>query len=340
MHLVEQLPIDERFVPAEVFLALVRDDADVVRVLEHLVDLRDGDGACRAALGGAGAQASVGELVLDVLQSRLAGGVHLESEPNEGRTLFVDGDSADLAAVDAIDGVDVADGRFAERSALFGLLTHLVGDVGTFLGGAELVERGEDAVHELPDRSLVDRLGGGDEGDAALLQLRTDDGIVEAVPGHARELVDDDVVDVPLGADALQHLLERQPLTHFPSGAARLDVLVDDRDPELVGLAVAGLALRWEGDTFRVVVGVDLARCGDAEVDHRPLASRDVVHGLPDADVDGLEAELVGMRDGWGLVVERHGRGSFFSGMSGVAGSRDSGNDALRSLFIRAALQA
>lgn len=118
MHLVEQLAVDERFMPSGVLLALVRDDADVVRVLEHLVDLRDGDGACGAALGGAGAQASVGELVLDVLQGCLACGVHLECEPDEWRTLVVDGDSADLAAVDAVDGVDVADGRFAGSSQL------------------------------------------------------------------------------------------------------------------------------------------------------------------------------------------------------------------------------
>lgn len=185
LHLVEQLPVDERLVPAGVFLAFVRDDADVVRVLEHLVDLGDGDRAGGAALGGAGAQSSVGEFVLDVFEGRLACGVHLECEPDEWRTLVVDGDSADLAAVDAVDGVDVPDGCFAERAALLGLLAHLVGDVGSLFGGAELAERGEDAVHELPDRGLVDGLGGGDEGDSALLEFGTDDGIVEAVPGHA-----------------------------------------------------------------------------------------------------------------------------------------------------------
>jgi hypothetical protein len=71
-----------------------------------------------------------------------------------------------------------------------------------------LVERGQDAVHQLADRGVVDGLGGRDQGDASLAQVRHDDRVVVAVPRHARELVDDDDVDVALAAHPREHLLE------------------------------------------------------------------------------------------------------------------------------------
>jgi hypothetical protein len=49
-----------------------------------------------------------------------------------------------------------------------GFLAHLVSDVGTGLAGLVLVERCQDAVHQLADRGLVDGLGGRGQGDARL----------------------------------------------------------------------------------------------------------------------------------------------------------------------------
>nr|WP_255508228.1 hypothetical protein [Chryseoglobus sp. 28M-23] len=113
-------------------------------------------------------------------------------------------------------------------------------------------------MHELPDRGGVDRLGCGDQRHAALLQVGHDDGVVGTVPGEAGQLVDDDVVDVFVAADALQHLLEGNALGHLCSRDTGLDVLGDDGQPELFGLALAGLPLGGDRDAFGVIVGVDL----------------------------------------------------------------------------------
>nr|WP_307220010.1 hypothetical protein [Microbacterium sp. SORGH_AS_0888] len=92
-------------------------------------------------------------------------------------------------------------------------------------------------MHQLPDGRVVDLLGRGDERHAAFLKLGHNDGVVNAVAGEAIELVDDDVVDVLLAADALQHLLERHALLHLCAASPGFDVLLDDREAELVSLA-------------------------------------------------------------------------------------------------------
>ena len=61
-------------------------------------------------------------------------------------------------------------------------------------------------MHELADRGVVDGLGGGDQGDAALAEISHHDGVVEAVAGHAEKLVDDDHVDVTRSTNSSEHL--------------------------------------------------------------------------------------------------------------------------------------
>nr|WP_062950481.1 hypothetical protein [Brachybacterium sp. sponge] len=169
LHLVEQVLFDEGFVSAGVGLALVADLAEEVAVAEHLLDLGVRDRPGGTALGGAGAKPPVGELFGDVLERLVACGVQLEGELDERRAFGIDLDGVDLPAIDIFGDVEVPDGCTAEGAAVLGLLAHLVGDVGTVLTGAVLVERGEDAMHELPHRGGVDLLGRGDQGDSALL---------------------------------------------------------------------------------------------------------------------------------------------------------------------------
>ncbi len=157
--------------------------------------------------------------------------------------------------------------RQAKGAAVLGFLAHLVGDVGAGLAGLVFVEGGQDAVHELADGGVVDGLGGGDQRDATLAEIGHDDGVVEAVAGHAGELVDDDHVNVTRGSNSSQHLLEGDPLGHLGGGLAWLDELIDHSQAELVGLALARDPLGRDGDAFWVVVGVDLPSGGDAQVD-------------------------------------------------------------------------
>jgi hypothetical protein len=176
---------------------------------------------------------------------------------------------ADLAALVAVPGVEVAEFGPAQGAAAFGFLAHLVADVGAVLGGAVLVERGEDAVHELPDWGLVDAFGGRDQGGAVLAQGCQDQGVVEAVAVHPGQLVDDHVGDVPVGVDAFEHGLERGPFVHAGRGLAGLDVLLDHPGTEVGGLAQTGRPLGGDGDAFGVVVGLDLVGCADPQVQHR-----------------------------------------------------------------------
>ena len=266
----EEVLLDQGFMASLELFALVGDDAEVVAVAQHLGQLVDRDLRGRVPLCRAGTEPSVVELVGQVGEGVVAGGIELEGQLHQISPFRVDGDGADLAEVRAVEDVEVAERCPAERAAVLGLLAHLVRDIGAGLAGLVLVEGSQDPVHELSDGCVVNGLGGRDEGDAALTQVGHDDGVVVAVAGHAGELVDDDVVDVLGLADAGEHLLEGDALGHFGGGLARLDVLVHHRQPELVGLAQAGHPLGRDGVAFRVVVGIDLAGTGHSQVDHRP----------------------------------------------------------------------
>ncbi|MCO7202144.1 hypothetical protein NH287_01255 [Microbacterium sp. CnD16-F] len=219
-------------------------------------------------------EATVGELIDDLVHRVLTRGIEVERELDERGSLFVDPDCADLAPVDPIDGVEVSDGGSPDRPATLCLLRHLVRDVRAVLSGAVLVEGGQDAVHELPNRRGVNLLRGGDELDAALLEVGHDDGVIDTVAGEPGELVDDDVVNVAVAANAFEHLLEGNSLGHLGGGSPGFDVLGHDRDAELFGLALTGNALGRNGDAFGVVVGVHLALGAHTQVDNRAAPGR------------------------------------------------------------------
>jgi len=75
-----------------------------------------------------------------------------------GAALLVDGNGADLAALELIAHVAVAKGGGTNGSAVLGLLSHLVADVGAICVRAVLVEGSQQTVHELAGRRLVDVL--------------------------------------------------------------------------------------------------------------------------------------------------------------------------------------
>ncbi len=253
--------------PAGVSLALVADFAEVVAVAEHLLDLRVRNWPGGRPLHGPGAQPPVGEFLGDVSEGLVPARVQLEREFHERRAFGIGLDGVDLPLVDVLGDIEIADGRASQRAAVHSLAFHLVGDVGTVLAGAVLVEGGQDVMHKLPDRGGIDLLGRGDQGDSAFLQIGHDDRVVGAVTGEAGKLIDDDVVDVPVGADAFEHLLERNALGHLRGRPARFDVLVHDREAERFGLAFTGGALGGDGDALRVVVGLHLPLAGDPQID-------------------------------------------------------------------------
>nr|WP_239562544.1 hypothetical protein [Agromyces aurantiacus] len=240
-------------------LTLVLDLAEVVPVAEHPLNLRDPYRCGGARCGRPGAKPPVGEFGSDVIEGVLAGGIELERQLDERRALGVHRDGADLTAVDPFQSVEIADRCSAERAAVLRLLTHLVRDVGAVGCRSVLIEGRQDAVHQLPLRGVVDLFCRRDEGDPSLLKVGHDDRIVEAVASEPAELVDDDIVDVAFAANAFQHLLERNALCHLGAGPAGFDVLADDGQAELVGLAGARDPLRRNGNALWVVVGVHLS---------------------------------------------------------------------------------
>lgn len=81
----------------------------------------------------------------------VAGGELFEAEFDRWGSFGVGCDGADLAAVESVADVEVAEFGTAQGAAVSGFLSHLVFDVGAGLAGLVLVEGGQDAVHELPD---------------------------------------------------------------------------------------------------------------------------------------------------------------------------------------------
>nr|WP_228833275.1 hypothetical protein [Nocardia brasiliensis] len=270
---VERLLVDERLVASWNLLTLVRDDADVVVAAEEPRPLFGGH-RLRSSFGcAARAQAAVLHDALDVEQAVIASGVELPGLFHQWPTRRVDFHRADLATVVGLQQhVQVSDRRLPESAALAGLLPHLERDVRPVLAGAIFVEGSENSVHQLANRAVVDRLGGADQRDTTLLEVGHDDGIVQAVTGEPRQLVDDNVVDVAFTPDAVEHPLKLNAFGHLGSGSPRFGVLANDVEPHLFCLPEAGRALGRQGDAFRIEVLVHLPWRGHSKIEQCPCS--------------------------------------------------------------------
>ncbi|KTS91157.1 hypothetical protein NS183_05790 [Microbacterium testaceum] len=120
---------------------------------------------------------------------------------------------------------------------------------------------------------------------------------------ESREFIDDDVVDVAFRSDPLKHVLELRPPCDVSTREARVNVLIDDLEPHLLSLLLAGEALGRERDSFWVVVSVDLLLTTHAEIDDgaSPLVVRVAVVGrissLPTAKHLWRMSELLDIDD-------------------------------------------
>nr|WP_280407081.1 hypothetical protein [Nocardia brasiliensis] len=245
LHPVERLFVHQRLVASRDLLALVGDDADVVVAAEEARPLLRRH-RLRGSLGGAtGTQAAVTHDALDVGQAAIAGGVQLPGLFDQRTTLWINLYRADLAPVLGLQQhVQISDRRLPQRAALAGLLPHFEGDIGPILARAVLIERGQDAVHQLTDRGVIDGLGGADQGHTTLLEVGHDDRVIKPVTGEPRQLVNDDVVDIAFTPDAVEHPLELNTFGHLRSGSTRFGILANDVEPQLFGFPEAGRTLR------------------------------------------------------------------------------------------------
>nr|WP_254710440.1 hypothetical protein [Streptomyces lunaelactis] len=265
LHLLEGHSVDERRMPAFVPDALVPDEAGVVAIDEHLVDVLVAQRAFRELLRGWDAQSSAVEFGGELTHGPVAGGVGAEHPLDERCALRIDGDCADFASVDAFADIAVAERRMTRRAAGFGLLPHTLLGFGGQVGGVELGDARHDPVQELARGCLVDVLLGGDELCSGLADGHVDEHVVFPVTGEPVNLVHDDVADDAEFVDEAQHCLEFGTV----GGLGRLSRVYElghnDR-AELFGLLLVGVALGRDGQALFVVAGFCLCLGRHAQV--------------------------------------------------------------------------
>ena len=201
--------VDEGLVRARVVDALVGDDAAVIKVAQDGEEFVVAEGVGRSAGRGGGGQAVSGEMVSESRQRPTVGGVLGESLSDEGAADRVDVNPAGLpaAAVAALP-VEITEWCAADGAAGAGLLAHPLDDLGGQVARVELGDAAHDAVQQHPTRRLVNVLAGGDQPHAGLVKRPGDLHIVGPVPRQAIQLVDDDVVNLPVLCQVGQHLLQ------------------------------------------------------------------------------------------------------------------------------------
>nr|WP_310412864.1 hypothetical protein [Catenuloplanes niger] len=285
LHPLERLGIDQRFVAPAVLLPSVGDIAEVVAVAEQVADRVDRDGcAGGVAAGRLRPEARVGQGVDERVESVGAGRVQLERHPDQRAALGVDRDRPDLAALERLTDVEVADRRPTDRATFDDLLAHLVRDVRAGRPGLVLVDRVEDGGDQVTDRRVLGVVHDRDQNGPGGTEIPLGDRGVDAVPVQPGSGVDDHVVDAGLSFESRHHLAEDRASVGRGGGSAGLHELLDDLCAKLGGAALDGSPLCRERDALGVVVGVDLAGRRDPQVGESSLARRPVVmaarHGL------------------------------------------------------------
>lgn len=245
LDLVPDLGRDQRRVVALVAGASIDHVTLVVRVRKHAVDAGHGQWLGWALRCRQAPQPPRGELVVELADAPVPGGVRLERPLDHRCPLGVEFDRAQLTSqlVTRAD-IEVADGCLPVGAAADCFLVHALGDLGGQVAAVELGDRGHDAVQQHPRGGLVDVLCRGDEHDPALLKSEVDAHVVGAVAGEPVDLVDDAVRDL-VGLDVLDHPHQFGPVGGLGRGTC-VDELLDDARTELFCFAAGGFALRGD----------------------------------------------------------------------------------------------
>nr|WP_240043913.1 hypothetical protein [Plantibacter flavus] len=254
LHSEKRLLRDEGLVPSAVQLALVADDARVVRVAEHLRHAALGDGPLRPLTGRSCPQPVFFHERAELRDRVMAGGVLLEGPRHKGCSLAVDLDGVDQVAVEVLPSVEVAELGPAHAAALGYLVSHLDGDVFTALAHLHLVHDVGDGFHSVAHVAVAELLLRRDETDSLSEQLSLGDGGIGEVTEEARAHVDDDVCGVGVFLDLLKETAEFRTFGDGLGRLTRLHELCDDGGAELDRLVAYPLALG--GDTVAVLVNI------------------------------------------------------------------------------------
>ena len=197
-----------------------------------------------------------------------AGCEQLEGHGYEAAALQVGRDGVDLATVDQDATVEIAQLGLPHGSAVKRLVGHLDLDVRTALPDLQLIEDVGDGLHGVGHVAVAEVLLDGDELDAEPEQLPLGNSGVGEVPEGTRAHVDDDVIDVAVFNDALQHLLKDGPLLDCLCRVPRLHILADIHRSEgaLLGDRFFALCVDAVAVCIEVRIGVHLALRADAQI--------------------------------------------------------------------------
>jgi hypothetical protein len=265
LHLGPHGRVHEPVVDAEVACAFVDDVALVVRIAQHPLQRGDPDQFGGPLRGRQAGQPAGGELVGQVGQGAVAGRVCLERPRDQRRTLGVDRDGADLAALRvAFSDIEVAERCLGDGAAGRRLLLESFGDLACEVAGVELRDGGHDAVQQHPCRGLIDVLGDRHQGHPGLAEGKVDRDVVGAVAGEPVELVDDAQID-PVALDVGEHALQ-VGTPGVGGGLPGVDELLHDHRAGLGGGTSDRVALGGDGEALLEPAAFGLFLGGDPDV--------------------------------------------------------------------------
>nr|WP_280377935.1 hypothetical protein [Nocardia wallacei] len=269
LYPLEQLLPDDCGMSSRIFLAFVDDVAQVVRVREHLVQRRGGNGtfAWMARCAAAG-QPEIGHRRFEPVNAVLASGVQLECAQHQGGSLFIELDGVNLSAFDLDAGVAVAKLCHPDSATLDRLVAHLEPNVFTGQLVLDVVEDVGHRLHSFGEDAVTEVFAGGDKLDAELVEQAFSDGGVDVVAEGAGAGVDDDVLDVRVLFEVFDQVLELAAFVDSLGRDAGIEELLDDACGEIRCFAVDVITLCGNGIsvTVDVVGGVELLLAGDAQV--------------------------------------------------------------------------
>nr|WP_235960338.1 hypothetical protein [Nocardioides acrostichi] len=259
---LERVLGDEGLVVAGVLDAAEGGVAEVIAVGQHPVDVAALQGPLGLLGGGADGQAALGQQ-LGHPGERHVGvvGVGGEGPADVVGAVVVDLHLAGFGAVNGGADVLVADWGAAQGAAAAHLLLHALDDLLGEVLAVEVGDGGEDAVHELPLRCLVDVFGDRDQPGAGLADGHVDGHIVGSAAGETIDLVHQHDVDGVL-PQVGQHLLQLGPVGGA-AGLASVGELADDLCSDGVGLGLDRGALSRDGQSLGEATAAGLVLGGD-----------------------------------------------------------------------------
>nr|WP_245681051.1 hypothetical protein [Glycomyces harbinensis] len=237
-----RLHLHQRLVLALMEDALIRHDANVVRVPQRVVDAADRQLLAGSLPGGAGTQPFVVENICQVSQRPVAKGVLLKGPAHQRCPFRVKDDRPNLEAIPKFPVVEVADRSLEGRSTLLRLAVHPLEDFHCEVVRVVLRHVGHHVVEQPPRGCLVHRLGHRHQLGPSPSNRGVDLDVVGSVAGETVDLVHHHNVDA-MSLKVLQHLLKLRTVRRF-GRLASVHVLLHQDAAELPHLPQARFTLR------------------------------------------------------------------------------------------------